>query len=122
MDAKQSLLKEKLGSLLKQAASVAAQLQAAEQGNKTPHFDQIELPAHALGQELSRMIQSERSREVAVMDLNNASCPSCACKCPVTTENRIVSSMDGPIEITETVAFCRPCRRSFFPSACSTGI
>ncbi|HUP79038.1 MAG TPA: hypothetical protein VM260_10830 [Pirellula sp.] len=122
MDAKQLLLKEKLESLLKQAASVAAQLQAAEQGNKTPHFDQIELPAHALGQELSRMIQSERSREVAITDLHHAACPDCAKKCPVTTKNRTVTSMDGPTEITETVAFCRPCRRSFFPSACSTGI
>jgi hypothetical protein len=25
--------------------------------------------------------------------------------------------MDGPIELTETVAHCRCCRRSFFPSA-----
>lgn len=50
MVARQSLLKEKIGSLLKQAASVATQLQAAEQRDKTPHFDQIEFPAHASGQ------------------------------------------------------------------------
>jgi hypothetical protein len=25
--------------------------------------------------------------------------------------------MDGPLELIETVAHCRPCRRSFFPSA-----
>jgi hypothetical protein len=25
--------------------------------------------------------------------------------------------MDGPIELTESVAHCRRCRRSFFPSA-----
>jgi hypothetical protein len=30
---------------------------------------------------------------------------------------RQVHSMDGPIELTESVAHCRRCRRSFFPSA-----
>jgi hypothetical protein len=25
--------------------------------------------------------------------------------------------MDGPVELTETVAYCHRCRRSFFPSA-----
>jgi hypothetical protein len=28
-----------------------------------------------------------------------------------------VHSMDGPVELIETVAHCRRCRRSFFPSA-----
>ena len=38
MDAKQKLLDEKLAGLLKQAADVAAQIQAREQGPGTPHF------------------------------------------------------------------------------------
>jgi hypothetical protein len=35
----------------------------------------------------------------------------------VDTHNREVSSMDGPLELTEAIARCRRCRRSFFPSA-----
>jgi hypothetical protein len=30
--------------------------------------------------------------------------------------------MDGPIELSEPVAHCRRCRRSFFPSAGTNGI
>jgi len=121
MDAQQMLLKEKLQDLLKQASSVAAEIQAIEQGDGLPHFDQIELPAHALGQQFSRMIQSERSREVAASRLADATCPDCGCTCRVETQRREVNSMDGPIELTETVASCRRCRRSFFPSARSLG-
>jgi hypothetical protein len=97
---------------------VAAELQAIEQGNRVPHFDEIELPAHALGQEFSRQIQSKRARDVAAREVKDAPCPDCACKCPVRSTTRIINSMDGPIELTETVADCRRCRRSFFPSAC----
>lgn len=117
MDAKEMLLKEKLQDLLRQASSVAVELQTIEQGDRVPHFDDIELPAHALGQEFSRMIQSDRARNVAASGLNDAPCPDCACKCPVRSNTRTVNSMDGPIELTETVADCRRCRRSFFPSA-----
>jgi hypothetical protein len=49
MDARNARLQKKLDDLLLQAAQVAAELQALDQGNKTPHYDQIELPAHALG-------------------------------------------------------------------------
>ena len=122
MDAKEQQLKEKLEFHLKEAASVASAIQGIEQGSKTPHFDQIEQPAHELGKRISRMIQSDRIREVAASGLNDAPCPTCGRKCRVTTTERDVSSVDGPIELTETVANCRQCRRSFFPSACSVGI
>jgi hypothetical protein len=35
----------------------------------------------------------------------------------VEVSRREVHSMDGPVELIETVAHCRRCRRSFFPSA-----
>lgn len=117
MDAKRSALEEKLADLLNQTAVIAGELQALEQGPQTPHYDQIELPAHEVGQRLSRMIQSSRVREVAAANLAEACCPDCDQACPVETHNREVQSMDGPIELTETVAHCRRCRRSFFPSA-----
>ena len=117
MDAKRNALEEKLADLMKQTAVIAAELQAIEQGPQTPHYDQIELPAHEVGQRLSRMIQTSRVRDVAAANLEEAACPDCHQACPVETHNREVQSMDGPIELTETVAHCRRCRRSFFPSA-----
>jgi hypothetical protein len=117
MDAKLLLLREKLGGLLSEAARVAAQVQALEQGSQTPHFDQIELPAHELGRRLSRMVLSERSREVAAEGLADAACPTCGAQCMVAAQTREVHSMDGPLDLAETVAHCRRCRRSFFPSA-----
>jgi hypothetical protein len=122
MDAKRDRLQKELEDLLARTSAVAARLQAIEQGPGTPHYDQIELPAHRLGQRFSRMIQSERAREVAASGLQDAPCPDCGLKCPVQTNKREVHSMDGPLKIVETVAECRRCRRSFFPSACRVGI
>ncbi len=117
MEAKQTELEEKLADLLKQTAAVAAQIQAEVQGPGTPHFDQIELPAHEVGQQLSRMIQSSRAAGVALQQPRKLKCPECEKECRVESSERQVSSMDGPIELTESVVHCRRCRRSFFPSA-----
>jgi hypothetical protein len=117
MDAKQAHLEEKLAQLLKEASLVAAQLQAIEQGPGTPHYDQIEMPAHEVGQRLSRLIQSAQAAEVAAAQGAQAACPDCGATCGVDTKRREVHSMDGPVELVETVAHCRRCRRSFFPSA-----
>lgn len=117
MDAKQARLDEKLANLLRQAADVAAAMQGVEQGPGTPHYDQIEGSAHEAGQRFSRMIQETRAREVAAEELAPRTCPDCGRERPVETKDRTVHSMDGPVELTETVAHCRRCRRSFFPSA-----
>jgi len=116
MDAKQAQLEERLEDLLKQTAAVSAQLQGIEQGSGVPHYDQIESTAHALGQRLSRMAQTDRVREVAAEIPLTVHCPDCGLACRGETKNREVHSMDGPIELTENVAHCRRCRRSFFPS------
>jgi hypothetical protein len=121
MDAKRQGLQKKLEDLLSQATAVAVQMQGMDQGGGTPHFDDIELPAHALGQRLSRMIQEGRAREVAADQAAEAACPSCGCSCRVSTKKRQMQSADGPLELLETVAKCRRCRRSFFPSAGSAG-
>ncbi len=116
MDAKEAQLKEKLEFHLKESSRIAAELQAIEQGDGVPHFDEIEVPAHELGKKLSRAIQGERAREVALKELGRVYCPDCKKQCRVEIEMRDVHSMDGPIELTEPVAHCRRCRRSFFPS------
>lgn len=117
MDAKQAQLEEKLTEILKQAAHVASQIQAHEQGPGTPHYDQIEIPAHEVGQRLSRMVQANRCGEVAAEQRTECDCPECGRSCPVELSKREVQSMDGPAGLTETVAHCCRCRRSFFPSA-----
>ena len=122
MDAKRDRLRKELEGLLARAAAVAAELQAVEQGPGTPHYDQIELPAHALGQRFSRMIQCDRAREVAASGLADAACPDCGRKCRVETDQRNVHSMDGPLDLLETVTKCRHCRRSFFPSTSRIGV
>lgn len=117
MDARQERLEQKLAGLLKETSEVAAQLQAVQQGAGTPHYDQIELPAHDVGQQLSRLIQSSRAGDVAAEQASHVDCPDCGRACQVEARRREVHSMDGPLELIEPVAACRRCRRSFFPSA-----
>jgi DNA repair exonuclease SbcCD ATPase subunit len=116
MDAKQAQLEKKLEDLLKQTAEVSAQLQSIEQGTGVPHYDEIEGSAHDLGQRLSRLAQVNRTREIAAEIPPKLDCPDCGKPCPVEAANREVSSVDGRLELTENVAHCRRCRRSFFPS------
>ena len=115
MDAKQTKLETRLEDLLRQASVVATELQSHEQGGGVPHFDQIETAAHEVGQRVSRMVQIERSRDVAAELPDSARCPDCQRVCSVRTEIREVLSIDGTIELTENVAECAHCRQSFFP-------
>lgn len=117
MDAKQAELEKKLTGSLKRTAEIASQIQAHEQGPGTPHYDEIEIPAHEVGQRLSQMVQASRTGEVAAQQHTECDCPDCGRSCRVEVNRREVHSMDGPIELIETVAHCRRCRRSFFPSA-----
>lgn len=117
MDAKQAHLEEKLAILLKQTSEVAARLQAVQQGPGTPHYDQIEIPAHEVGQRLSQLIQSTRTGDVTAEQQAHVACPDCGKTCDVEVKRREVHSMDGPVDLAESVAHCRRCRRSFFPSA-----
>ncbi len=116
MDANQLVLEKKLQELLERAASVAAEIQGIEQGDEVPHYDQIETPAHELGKQFSRLIQSKRTRELAANRLADAPCPKCGRMCPVEASHRDIHSRDGTIDLTETFARCRRCRWSFFPS------
>ena len=122
MDAKEQQLEEKLEFHLQQASAAAVELQVFRQGDGVPHYDDIELPAHETGKRLSRAIQGERARELALREVGEVRCPDCKQQCKVEIEVRNVHSMDGPIELTEPVAHCRRCRRSFFPSTKRAGV
>jgi len=116
MDAKQAELEGKLAEILKRASGIACQIQAAAQGPGTPHYDEIELPAHEVGQRLSRMVQENRAGDVATGQCTEIDCPDCERSCRVEINQRTVHSMDGPVDLVETIAHCCRCRRSFFPS------
>jgi len=88
---------------------------------ETPHYSIIELQAATLGRELSRKAQQRGAREVAANCDAQATCPTCQSSCQVETKERPVTSIDGPVELVETVAHCRKCRRSFFPSTSGDG-
>ena len=116
MDAKQAELERKLAESLKRAADIACQIQAAKQGPGTPHYDEIEIPAHEVGQRLSRLVQEGRVSDVATEQCLETNCPDCGRSFPVEIDRRTIHSMDGPVDLVETVTYCRGCRRSFFPS------
>lgn len=123
MDAYQQARAERKRQLLRELAELeVAEMADAGQFDETPHFGVIERAASELGKELSREAQERAVREVAAVGEAQTACPTCGALCDVTTKCRTVNSIDGPVELTECVADCRQCRRSFFPSADSDGV
>jgi hypothetical protein len=122
MDAKSQARQQRKRQLLRELAEIQLE-EMGEAGvfDETPHFGVIERAAAKLGRELSRETQERASQEVATGSPAEAPCPTCGGLCEVTTKRRIVKSHDGPVELTEAVAECRRCRRSFFPSADGDG-
>lgn len=122
MDATQQARAEKKKELLMQLAELMIEEQV-EQGLflETPHYSIIERQAVTLGRELSRQAQERAAREIAAHCDSKVACPDCQSPCEVETKTRAVTSIDGPVALTETVARCHRCRRSFFPSASGHG-
>lgn len=118
MDATQQAREEKKKELLKQLAELVVEEQV-EQGLflETPHYSTIERQAMTLGRQLSRQAQERSIREVAAQCDAQVACPTCRSPCQTEHKTRQVTSLDGPVELTEAIAYCRQCRRSFFPSA-----
>jgi hypothetical protein len=118
MDAAKQLRNEEKTRLLDRLSQIMVEEQR-EQGtfDRTPHFSTLEQAAHALGQQLSRSSQRRASAEVAASGSLTADCPTCKKSCAVETSQRTVTSLDGPIELSEPKARCPACRRDFFPSA-----
>ena len=122
MDAKQEARGQKKQQLLRELAELAIEEQV-ETGVflETPHYSIIEAQAATLGRELSRAAQERAAREVAACCETQVACPTCQSACPVEPSKRQVTSIDGPVELTETICHCRLCRRSFFPPASGDG-
>lgn len=123
MDASTEARESRKKELLRELAELTIEEQV-EEGVflGTPHYSVIELTAINLGRELSREAQQRASREIAATCKSQAACPTCKAVCEVRVEKRDVTSLSGPVELTETVADCPKCRRSFFPSAGGDGL
>jgi len=122
MDAARQAREAKKRELLRELAELQVE-EMAEAGtfDTTPHFSVIERATSQLGREVLRQTRERAAREVAAGCPPQSACPTCGAICEVATQQRTVTGMDGPIELTESVAHCRRCRRSFFPSADGVG-
>ena len=116
MDGKRTALEARMETLLQELAAVKAELDHDESG-EIPHYSEIEGSAHDLGRRLSQAIQRDRMLQIAFSSGNRTQCPDCKCFCRMEYQARTITSVDGPTEITEPVARCKRCQRSFFPSA-----
>lgn len=118
MDADYERLELKKLELLQQVAEIEVQ-QQRQDGlfNKVPHFNEIEGAGRELGQLLSQLTQARIANEVAAEEGPQSACPTCGKPCPVSTEKRVVTGLDGPVKLLEPKAHCSACRRDFFPSA-----
>ena len=122
MDAARQDREARRKELLKELSELLVEEQV-EQGVflETPHYSIIERQAITLGRELSRQAQERSAREIAASCAAEVACPTCQALCRVLTKTRRITSLDGPVKLTETTAHCDRCRRSFFPSAGKTG-
>lgn len=103
---------------LKAVAEAAAEAQHREMDGRTvPRYSEIELYAHSVGQQVSRLVQELLMERVAQQQGPKAECPSCKKMCGVTIQRREVQSIDGPVQMCEPTAYCSRCERTFFPSA-----
>lgn len=118
MDAKQAAREARKQELLRELAEIKIE-ELREQGvfSAVPHYSVLEQAASALGKELSCLTQQRAAAEVRAESAAEAACPSCGAKCSVETKRREVASLDGQVTLDEASAYCRNCRRSFFPSA-----
>lgn len=125
MDAKElspEAREARIQALLMEAAELKIEGMVAEGVFlETPHYSIIETQARTLGRQLSQKAQERGAREVAAQCGVKAACPNCGKSCSVTTEKRQVASMDGSVELIETLANCSRCRRDFFPSTGGNG-
>jgi len=123
MDAERQARTERKQQLIRELAELqVAEMADAGQFDQAPRFGAIERAASELGKELSRAAQERAAREAAAACETQAGCPRCGALCDVTAKRRTVRSIDGPVKLTESVADCQRCRRSFFPSTDSDGI
>ena len=122
MDAKQAELEKKLSEILKQAADVACEIQAVKQGAGDAALGPNRNPGPRSGTAKKSHGSSRPSRRSGSRATGRSDCPDCGQSCRVEVNKREFQSMDGPVELIETIAHCHRCRRSFFPHREALGL
>lgn len=126
MDGQITKAEEILDKALKEATAAAVELQRLlPEHQGVPHYSVIEQAAHEVGCRLSRLIQHQRSGEVAAEaggQTGQALCPCCQRLCRVVYKTRVVKSIDGAVDLIESLAHCTRCERDFFPSTDNTWV
>ena len=116
-------LENELTRLLREAAEISVRLDRAKgtiQG--VPHYSVIELRAHELGQQLSRMVQQRQMHTMVAQQAPRTACPGCGTSCQLHPIERAMKSIDGPVVLSELQGQCPQCRRAFFPPQGTAGL
>lgn len=122
MDGKTVALREKIAGLIRETAEAKVALDQAEgRVRGVPHYSVIEEAAHALGCEVSRLVQEIHLRELVARQAPSGKCPECGAWAPLGLKEREVLSGDGPLRCLELAGYCSCCRRTFFPAAGGVG-
>jgi hypothetical protein len=85
-----------------------------------PRFTEMESAGHRLGQAVAQVATERMSLARAGQMAGPQPCPTCGAVCELRQQERELTSLDGPLTLTEPVAHCSACRRDFFPSASGT--
>ncbi len=93
-------LKERFERILKDAAEVATEMDvAAGTLVGVPHYSVIELRAHEIGRQVSRLVQQRQMGQVVAAGAAKVWCPTCQTVCGAAARKREVTSIDGPVEL-----------------------
>ena len=101
-DDRQTALRNKLDTLLKEVAEVEVELSRADGTIEgIPHYSLIELRAHELGRQLSREVQPQQMGEMAATTAAQAKCPAGGTLCDKEESKRPLTSIDVEFPLQE---------------------
>jgi hypothetical protein len=84
-------------------------------------FHVLESTGHALGRAVAQATTERLTLARAEHLSGPQPCPTCGSSCALTHRRRTLTTVDGPIELSEPCCHCPACRRDFFPSASVAG-
>src|SRR5438552_1175127 len=113
---------ERITELAKRWGKIVVQQQWGEQGpGLGVNLDQMEQVAMAaLRGLLAGTLQTATDQHAQQLG-NQQPCPDCGRLCPLTIEERTVTTGSGTFQHAEPVAHCPACRRDFFPPTTNSG-
>jgi len=101
------------------AKRLGIDLQSLQDGDG--RFHDLEAAGHAIGRAVAQAVTERLALARAERLSEPQPCPTCGRLCPTSHRDRPLETIDGPIELHESVCRCPACRRDFFPSASGAG-